>query len=92
MRNTHFYSPGNLIKWEVLCGCMRSGSTELDQLSPATYNKSLWSSGEYQHAAFYIFQRGIIGSLLWNWKFTVIKYLRKFKNVMNKGDKENGKY
>ncbi len=74
-----FYSPGNLIEWEVLCGCIRNGSPELDQLSPATYNKSLWSSGEYGHAAFYIFQRGIIGSLLWNWKFSVISRLRKLK-------------
>lgn len=73
------FSPGNLLFKEVLNDCMRNGSPELDQLSPATYNKKLWASGEYEQVAFYIFQRGLIGSLLWRWKFSVINYLRKFK-------------
>ena len=74
------FSPGNLLFMEVLNNCMRNGSYELDQLSPATYNKTLWASGEYEHAAFYIFQRGILGSLFWIWKFFIVSYLRKFKN------------
>ena len=73
------FSPGNLLFIEVLNNCMKNDSPELDQLSPATYNKNLWASGAYEHAAFYIFQRGIIGSLLWRWKFSVISRLRRFK-------------
>jgi CelD/BcsL family acetyltransferase involved in cellulose biosynthesis len=73
------FSPGNLLFREVLNECMRNGSIELDQLSPATYNKSLWASGEYDHQAFYIFRRGIFGYLLWKFKFSAIKSLRKYK-------------
>ena len=73
------FSPGNLLFIEVLNDCLRNGSPELDQLSPATYNKSMWATGEYEHAAFYVFQRGIIGSMLWKWKFSVISRLRRFK-------------
>lgn len=74
------FSPGNLLFIEVLNNCMKNGSSELDQLSPATYNKNLWASGEREHAAFYVFQRGITGALLWRWKFSFISYLRKFKH------------
>lgn len=77
------FSPGNLLFREVLNECMRNGSPELDQLSPATYNKSLWASGEYEHAAFYVFQPGIFGWLLWKWKFSVISRLRRLKNESN---------
>ncbi|MDQ3800774.1 MAG: GNAT family N-acetyltransferase [Acidobacteriota bacterium] len=73
------YSPGNLLFREVLKGCLENGSMELDMLSPATENKKFWATGEREHVAFYIFRRGIIGSLLWNWKFSVISRLRKFK-------------
>ncbi|HEX8736685.1 MAG TPA: GNAT family N-acetyltransferase [Pyrinomonadaceae bacterium] len=73
------FSPGNLLLWEVLKGCIRNDSLELDMLSPATENKKFWASGEREHVAFYIFQRGVIGSMLWKWKFSVIKRLRKFK-------------
>ena len=73
------FSPGNLLFIEVLNDCMRNGSPELDQLSPATYNKSMWATGEYEHAAFYVFQRGIIGAMLWKWKFSIIGRLRRFK-------------
>jgi CelD/BcsL family acetyltransferase involved in cellulose biosynthesis len=73
------FSPGNLLLWEVLKGCIRNDSPELDMLSPATENKKFWASGEREHVAFYIFQRGIVGAMLWKWKFSVIKRLRKFK-------------
>ena len=73
------FSPGNLLFREVLNECMRNGSTELDQLSPATYNKSLWASGEYEHVAFYVFRRGVFGYLLWKFKFSAISRLRKYK-------------
>ncbi len=73
------YSPGNLLFIEVINECLRNDSTELDQLSPATYNKSLWADGEYEHAAFYIFKRGLTGKMLNCWKFTIVKNLRKFK-------------
>ncbi len=83
------YSPGNLLFIEVLNECLRNDSTELDQLSPATYNKTLWASGEYEHAAFYIFQRGLSGGILHFWKFTVAAYLRKFKKVKDAGEAKN---
>lgn len=73
------YSPGNLLFREFLCDCIRKNSPEIDFLSPATPNKKFWASGEREHAAFYIFQRGIKGSLLWKWKFSVISRLRKLK-------------
>lgn len=74
------FSPGNLLFREVLRSCIENNSPELDMLSPATANKKFWESGEREHVAFYVFQRGIIGAALWNWKFSVIKRLRKFRN------------
>jgi len=85
------FSPGNLLFREVLSECMRNGSPELDQLSPATYNKSMWATGEYEHAAFYVFRKGVLGWLLWKWKFSLISRLRKFRNGNRKGEKQNGK-
>ena len=79
------FSPGNLVIQEFLTDCIRNGSTELDMLSPATDYKKVWASGEREHFAFYVFQRGIIGYLLWKWKFSVISRLRKFKNRNLKG-------
>ena len=73
------YSPGNLLFREFLSDCIRKNSPEIDFLSPATPNKKFWASGEREHAAFYIFQRGITGLLLCKWKFSVISRLRKFK-------------
>jgi CelD/BcsL family acetyltransferase involved in cellulose biosynthesis len=80
------YSPGNLVIREFLADCIRNDSSELDMLSPATGYKKVWASGEREHAAFYIFQRGIFGSLLCKWKFSVISRLRKFKNRNLQGD------
>jgi len=74
------YSPGNLLIQEFLADCIRRDSTELDMLGPATRYKRIWASGEREHAAFYVFQQGIFGSLLWKWKFSVISRLRRFKN------------
>lgn len=79
------FSPGNLLFSEVLNDCIRNGSPEIDQLSPATYNKSLWATGEREHVAFYVFRRGFFGMMLWHWKFSVIGYLRKFKNNSETG-------
>jgi len=73
------YSPGNLLFRELLSDSIRRDSPEIDFLSPATPNKKFWASGERQHGAFYIFQTGIFGSLLWRWKFSVVNYLRRFK-------------
>ena len=73
------FSPGNLVIQEFLGDCIRNGSSELDMLSPATDYKKVWASGECEHAAFYVFQRGIIGELLRRWKFSVISCLRRFK-------------
>ena len=81
-----FYSPGNIVKWEVLCGCMRNNSPEIDLLSPATFNKRYWASGEREQVAFYVFRQGIIGSLFWKWKFSVISYLRRFKKNPEKSN------
>lgn len=74
------YSPGNLLFKEVLSECMRQNSTELDMLSPSNYNKKLFASGVREHAAFYIFQKGVYGSFLNFWKFSVVSHLRKFKS------------
>ncbi len=73
------YSPGHLVIQEFLGDCIRNGSTELDMLSPATDYKKVWTSNEREHFAFYIFHQGIIGFLLWKWKFAVIGRLRKLK-------------
>jgi CelD/BcsL family acetyltransferase involved in cellulose biosynthesis len=75
------FSPGNLVIREFLVDAIRNDSVELDMLSPATDYKRVWASGEHEHVAFYIFQRGILGRLLWNWKFSVINRLRKLKKM-----------
>ncbi|MCD9185624.1 MAG: GNAT family N-acetyltransferase [Pyrinomonadaceae bacterium] len=74
------FSPGNVLFREVLSECMRQNSTELDMLSPSNYNKKLFASGTREHAAFYIFQKGIYGSSLNFWKFSAVSHLRKFKS------------
>jgi CelD/BcsL family acetyltransferase involved in cellulose biosynthesis len=74
------FSPGSLLFAEVLKDSIRNGSIEIDQLSPATYNKNQWATGEREHVAFYIFQKGLIGSLLWHWKIYVIGGLRTLKS------------
>lgn len=74
------YSPGNLVIREFLMDCIKNGSSELDMLSPATDYKKVWASGEREHVAFYIFQRGIIGFGLQKWKFSIISRLRNFKS------------
>ncbi|HEX9930516.1 MAG TPA: GNAT family N-acetyltransferase [Pyrinomonadaceae bacterium] len=76
------YSPGNLLFREFLSGCIRKDLSEIDFLSPAAAYKKFWASGEREHAAFYVFQPGVLGSLLWNWKFSVISRLRKFKKTI----------
>lgn len=74
------YSPGNILFKEVLSECMRQDSTELDMLSPSNYNKKLFASGTREHAAFYIFQKGIYGSFINFWKFSAVNYSRKLKS------------
>lgn len=78
------FSPGNVLFKEVLSECMRQNSTELDMLSPSNYNKKLFASGAREHAAFYIFQKGIYGSFFNFWKFDVVKKLRKLKSESTK--------
>lgn len=73
------YSPGNLLFRELLSDCINRGSHEIDFLSPSTPNKRFWASGEREHVAFYIFRRGLFGSLLWMWKFSIIAGLRELK-------------
>lgn len=80
------FSPGNLVIQEFLGDCIRNGSTELDMLSPATDYKKVWTSDEREHVAFYIFRQGIIGFLLWKWKFSVIGRLRKLKKKTSLGN------
>jgi hypothetical protein len=74
------YSPGNLVIQEFLADCIKNGSSELDMLSPTTNYKTVWASGEREHFAFYIFQKGISGAFLNFWKFGIIKKVRKFKS------------
>lgn len=74
------FSPGNLLIQEFTADAVRNNSSEIDMLSPANDYKKIWASGEREHVAFYVFQKGILGSLFWKWKFSVISRLRKFKN------------
>lgn len=74
------YSPGNLLFKKLVADCMEAKICEIDLLSPATANKRFWATGERQHAAFYIFSRGLAGTLLHKWKFTVMTNLRGFKS------------
>jgi len=73
------YSPGNLLFRELLKDCIRDGSPEIDFLSPSTPNKRAWASGEREHVGFYIFRRGLFGSLLSMWKFSAVAGMRNFK-------------
>ncbi len=73
------YSPGNLLFRELLKDCIKTGSDEIDFLSPATPNKNFWASDERQHVGFYVFRKGFFGSLLWTWKFAIISGLRDLK-------------
>jgi CelD/BcsL family acetyltransferase involved in cellulose biosynthesis len=74
------YSPGNLLFKKLVTDCMEAKICEIDLLSPATANKRFWATGEREHAAFYIFNRGLAGMLLHKWKFTVVSGLRGFKS------------
>ena len=74
------YSPGNILFREYLRDCIREGITEVDMLSPSTGNKRVWATGEREHVAFYVFRPGIVGTLLWTWKFGVIARLRELTN------------
>ncbi len=75
------YAPGNVLFREFLSDCIRNDLREIDFLSPSTPNKRLWATGEREHAAFYIFQRGFFGALLWHWMFSFINFLRRFKTT-----------
>lgn len=79
--NYRRFSPGNLLFREFLRECLRNGSCEVDLLCPPSESKKLWASGERELFGFYIFQRGMMGSLIWKYKFTFVNYLRRFKNV-----------
>jgi len=74
------YSPGNILFRELLSDCIRNGTSEIDFLSPSTPNKRVWASGEREHAAFYVFQRSLLGSILHKWKFVFINALRGLKS------------
>jgi CelD/BcsL family acetyltransferase involved in cellulose biosynthesis len=76
------YSPGNLLFREFISDCLRNNSQEVDLLSPPSVSKSIWASGERELVGFYIFQKGLLGWLLWKWKFSVISRLRKFKKTI----------
>jgi len=74
------YSPGNQLFRELLKDCIRDRIAEIDLLSPSTPNKRVWATGEREHVAFYIFRKGLVGSLLWAWKFRVIDGLRALRS------------
>jgi CelD/BcsL family acetyltransferase involved in cellulose biosynthesis len=73
------FSPGNLLFSEFICDCLRNGSQEVDLLSPPSVSKNIWASGERKLVGFYVFQRGIVGWLLWKWKFSFISRLRSLR-------------
>ncbi|MEQ1921590.1 MAG: GNAT family N-acetyltransferase [Pyrinomonadaceae bacterium] len=74
------YSPGNLLFKKLVSDCIESKLSEIDLLSPATENKRFWATGTREHAAFYIFDRSLAGTLLHKWKFTVVSSLRGLKS------------
>lgn len=73
------FSPGNLLFSEFIKDCLRNGSSEVDLLSPPSISKNIWASGEREMIGMYVFQKGFFGWLLWKWKFSIIKRLRKYK-------------
>lgn len=73
------FAPGNLLFRRLLSDCIGQGLAEIDFLSPSTPNKRVWATGEREYVAFYIFRRGLIGSLLWGWKFGIVAGLRSWK-------------
>ncbi len=73
------YSPGNLLFRRLVADCIEDGTPELDLLSPATANKKFWCTGEREHVAFYVFQRGLLGLFAWKWMFSFITSIRKLK-------------
>ncbi len=74
------YSPGNLLFKMFLADCLERDIDEIDLMSPSTTNKRYWSTGEREHAAFYVFAPGLVGTLLWAWKFGVVALLRDLRN------------
>lgn len=79
------FAPGHLLIREFTTDCIENDSMEIDMLSPSADYKKVWATGEREHFAFYIFRRGIVGSILQKWKFSVISYLRKYKEKDQKG-------
>lgn len=73
------FAPGNLLFRKLLSDSIEKGLAEIDFLSPSTPNKRVWATGEREYVAFYIFRRGLIGLLLWAWKFGVVAALRSWK-------------
>ena len=74
------YSPGNVLFKMFLADCIKREIDEIDLLSPSTVNKRHWSSGEREHAAFYIFKPGIVGKFFWFWKFVLAARMRKLRS------------
>lgn len=74
------YSPGNLLFRKLFDDCVVDGLTEIDFLSPSTANKRAWATGEREHVAFYIFRPGVIGRVVWAWKFAVVARLRAMRD------------
>jgi len=72
------YAPGNLLFRELLRNGIRDGISEIDMLSPALPYKLVWSTGVREHSALYVFRKGLVGKLLWAWKFKFALYLRRF--------------
>lgn len=74
------YSPGNLLFKLFVAECLERDIDEIDLMSPSTTNKRYWASGEKEHAAFYVFAPGLLGTFLWGWKFGVVALLRDLKS------------
>lgn len=70
------YAPGNLLFRELVRNCARGGISEIDLLSPALPYKLVWSTGVREHSALYVFRKGLVGKLLWAWKFKLALNLR----------------
>lgn len=75
------YSPGNVLFKMFVADCLKREVDEIDLLSPSTVNKRHWASDERPHVAYYVFDRGLLGSFFWFWKFCLASRLRKLRSL-----------
>ena len=79
------YSPGYLLTEDILHELVANGLREYDFMAPCLEWKTHWANGTRTQSSCYIFQRGVIGSLLHAWKFRLAQTARHWKNKRQHG-------